>query len=201
MLIIDLILARPWEAIAVVLGIAYVALAARENIWCWPAALFSTAIFSWLFWDVSLLMESALNVYYLFMAVYGWWQWTRGSKDHSPQKIHSWSTKQHLISISLILIFAITSGMLLSRYTQAALPFLDSLTTWAAVVTTYMVTRKVLENWLYWVVIDAVSVYLYLDRGLYMTCALFFGYIIIAIYGWYSWKRIFNDTLSNDTPD
>jgi nicotinamide mononucleotide transporter len=196
MLIIDLILTRPWEAVAVALGIAYVVLATRENVWCWPAALVSTAIFSWLFWDVSLLMESGLNVYYLFMAVYGWSQWTGGSKDHSPQKIHSWNKKQHLISISLILIFTIVSGLLLSRYTQAALPFLDSLTTWAAVVTTYMVTRKVLENWLYWVVIDSVSVYLYLDRALYMTSALFFAYIVISIYGWYSWKRIFDETTS-----
>jgi nicotinamide mononucleotide transporter len=189
--LLELILARPWEAIAVALGVAYVFLAAKENVLCWPAALVSTAIFSWLFWDVSLLMESALNIYYLAMAIYGWWSWTSTSQ-HRSQQIHSWSLKKHAVCICLILILALTSGLLLSHYTQAALPFLDSITTWAAVITTYMVAQKILENWLYWVVIDAISIYLYIDRELYLTAMLFAAYVVIAIYGWHSWKKILN---------
>lgn len=189
MILFDLILARPWEAAAVSLGIAYVILAARENIWCWPAALISTAIFSWLFWDVSLLMESALNVYYLGMAIYGWWSWSN-TNSHQAKEIHSWSVKRHALCIGAIFALALVSGLLLSRYTGAALPFLDSLTTWAAVITTYMVAQKVLENWLYWIVIDAISIYLYIDRELYLTALLFFSYVFIAAYGWYSWKKL-----------
>lgn len=192
MILFELILARPWEALAVSLGIAYVILAARENICCWPAALLSTAIFSWLFWDVSLLMESALNIYYLGMAVYGWWTWSSTS-SHQAKQIHSWSLKKHAICILLILSLAFISGFLLSRYTGAALPFLDSLTTWAAVITTYMVAQKVLENWLYWIVIDAISIYLYIDRELYLTALLFASYVFIAAYGWFSWRKLLNE--------
>ena len=197
--LIDIILSRPWEATAVALGIAYVVLAARENIWCWPAALFSTAIFSWLFWDVSLVMESGLNIYYLLMAVYGWWQWTKGGTDNRPQEIQSWTIKTHLICIGIILVLAIISGTLLNYFTQAALPFVDSLTTWGAVVTTYMVTRKVLENWIYWVIIDAISIYLYIDRELHLTAMLYVGYIVVAIYGWFSWKKLYDDAKGSKT--
>ena len=80
------------------------------------------------------------------------------------------------------------SGELLTRYSNAALPFLDSLTTWGAVVTTYMVTRKILENWIYWFVIDAVSIGLYLSRDLYFTAALFTAYLLMIVVGYRSWR-------------
>lgn len=136
-------------------------------------------------------MESALNVYYLAMAIYGWWRWT-STPNHQPQQIHCWSINRHLVCIGTIVVLALISGFLLSRYTEAALPFLDSVTTWAAVIATYMVAQKVLENWLYWIVIDAVSIYLYLDRELYLTALLFTAYVVIAVYGWFSWKKILN---------
>jgi len=79
------------------------------------------------------------------------------------------------------------SGALLERYTDAALPYLDSFTTWGSILTTWMVTRKILENWLYWLVIDSVSIYLYLDRGLYLTAGLFVLYLIIVLFGYRKW--------------
>jgi nicotinamide mononucleotide transporter len=178
-----------WEATAVALGIAYLLLAVRESLWCWYAAAASTAIFLFLFWDVSLLMESGLQVYYLAMAGYGWWQWQHGDNSNKPLQISRWSAPQHLAAISLVLIAAALSGRLLDLNTAAALPYLDSFTTWGAVLTTWMVARKVLENWLYWLVIDAVSIGLYLERGLYLTALLFMVYIVIACYGFWQWRK------------
>lgn len=179
-----------WEFIGVVLGLAYVLFAARESIWCWPCALVGTAIFIFLFWDASLLMESALNVYYLIMAIYGWWHWTRDKpKDQARLPIQKWSAKQHGITITLIVVLTFISGTLLDGRTSAALPFLDSFTTWAAVITTWMVARKVLENWIYWIVIDAASIILYVDRALYMTALLFALYVVLAAYGWWEWRQ------------
>ena len=179
-----------WEAIGVALGLAYVLFAARESIWCWPCALGSTTIFIFLFWDVSLLMESALNVYYFIMAIYGWWHWTRDKPaDQARLPIQSWSLRNHLITFGVIAALTLVSGTLLVERTSAVMPFLDSFTTWASVITTWMVARKILENWLYWVVIDAASIVLYLDRGLYMTSGLFALYVGIALYGWWEWRR------------
>ena len=186
-----------WEVLAVLLGIAYLLLAVRENSWCWYAAFFSTAIFLYLFWDVNLLMESALQVYYLAMAVYGWWQW-QGSPGNSERatdslSITSWSPRTHLIAIGSVILASVLSAALLTHYTQAALPLLDSFTTWGSILTTWMVTRKILENWLYWLVIDSASIYLYLDRGLYLTALLFVAYLVIVIFGYRKWLQHYRE--------
>jgi len=187
----------PWEATAVLLGIAYLLLASREHIACWVCAFFSTVIYTVLFWDSSLLMESALNVYYMGMAVYGWLQWQgRGSmvaateqQDTSTLAIKTWTLRQHVIVIGIVVLLAAVSGAILGAYTDAAWPYVDSFTTWGAVVTTWMVAKKVLENWIYWFVIDAISIPLYIDRGLHLTAMLFCAYLVIVVFGYFSWRR------------
>lgn len=179
-----------WETTAVILGVAYLVLAMRQSQWCWYAAFGSTAIFSWLFFDVSLLMESALNVYYLAMAVYGWMSWrSGGSTNNGKLAVQRWGLSQHMIAIGGVLIISAASGYLLSENTNAVMPYLDSFTTWGAVLTTWMVARKVLENWLYWVVIDALAIYLYIDRELYLTALLMMVYVVLAIAGFVLWHK------------
>jgi len=178
----------PLEIVSVAFGLLYVILAARENIWCWPAAFIGTATAIFLFWDASLLMESALNVYYLLMAIFGWWQWQYGSKEKTKLAISSWGIGRHTITIALVALLTFLSGYFLSNNTDAALPYVDSFTTWAAVITTWMVTRKILENWLYWIVIDAVCVWLFSERGLYLYALLFAAYTVIAIIGYFNWR-------------
>lgn len=180
-----------WELAAVVLALAYLLLAMREKISCWYAAFASTAIYLFLFWDVSLLMESALQIFYLLIAVYGWWQWKNRSGNRRELHIHRWSTGTHLTAVSIVALLTLVFGYVLQQYTNAALPYLDSFTTWGAVVTTYMVTRKVLENWLYWIVIDGAAIYLYVDRGLYLTAVLFVLYVILVIIGFFQWYALY----------
>lgn len=182
------------ELVAVIFAIAYLVLAVRENILCWYAAFISTSIFLVIFWQVKLYMESGLQVYYLAMAIYGWYQWTRGGTKHTGIAITTWSTKTHVSVLALVIAATIISGLLLQTYSDARLPYLDSFTTWASVVTTYMVAKKVLENWLYWLVIDSVAIYLYLDRELYFTALLFLAYIVIVIFGFYIWFQEYRKT-------
>jgi len=182
------------EIVAVMFGLLYIILAARENSWCWPAAFIGTGTSIYLFWDGELLMESALNVYYLAMAVFGWWQWQYGGKeDGGGEKtilsIQSWPVKNHIIALTLIAVLTLSSGYLLNQNTSAALPYLDSFTTWSAVITTWMVARKVLENWLYWIVINSISIYLYIDRAFFLYAVLFVLYIIIAVFGYRQWRK------------
>jgi len=177
------------ETLAVALGISYLLLAMCENSLCWYCAFFSTAIYVYIFGDVSLYMESALNVYYMGMAVYGWLQWQKGGANHSGVEIVRWTAKHHIICILVILIASVISGYLLSVNTDARLPYLDSFTTWASVLTTVMVARKVLENWLYWIVINSVSIYLYIDRDLDQTAAMFTLYLVLSVLGYVAWKK------------
>ena len=177
------------ETLAVALGISYLLLAMRENSLCWYCAFFSTAIYVYIFGDVSLYMESALNVYYMGMAGYGWLQWQKGGANHSGVEIVRWTAKHHIICVLVILIASVISGYLLSVNTDARLPYLDSFTTWASVLTTVMVARKVLENWLYWIVINSVSIYLYIDRDLDQTAAMFTLYLMLSVLGYVAWKK------------
>ena len=183
----------PWEAVAVVFAIAYLLLAVKENILCWLFAFMSTAIYTVLFWDVSLLMESALNVYYMAMAVFGWYQWTRGGHNGGGEPhalgVQSMSGRQHVLVIAAIVVLTFVSGFLLSEHSSAVWPYVDSFTTWASVITTYLVTRKYLQNWLYWIVIDTVSIPLYIDRGMGLTAVLFAAYVVIAVFGYRGWRR------------
>jgi len=177
-----------WEVPAVLLAIAYLVLAIRQNIWCWAAAAVSTLLYLYIMYRASLYMESALQLFYLAMAAYGWYQWRHGGSAGGELEVSNWPFRYHAIAISGVLVMVFVSGALLSRYSNAALPFLDSFTTWGAVVATYMVARKILENWIYWFVIDAVSIWLYLSRDLYFTAVLFAAYLVMIVIGYRSWR-------------
>ena len=177
------------ELVAVVFAVAYLVLAVKENSLCWYAAGISTLIFLFIFWNVKLYMESGLQIYYLAMAFYGWYQWRGAQTETVSLRVSKWRAKQHVVALALIATLTFVSGSLLNSGTDANLPYLDSFTTWASVVTTFMVARKILENWFYWLVIDSVSIYLYLDRELYFTSLLFAIYIVIIFFGWFAWNR------------
>jgi len=185
------------EWIAVILAIFYLHLVIKESRWCWPAAFFSTTIYIFLFFDVQLYMESALNFYYLIMAVYGWFQWQQTSEQKSEKIIISWPIIKHLKIIGIALGLSLISAFLLTKYTDQDLAFVDSLTTWLAVLATYMVTQKVLQNWLYWIVIDSLSIYLYLTKGYALTVILFFVYVVIAVIGFRIWKKHYQQVVAN----
>ena len=176
-----------WEYIAVALSMAYLLLAIKESLWCWPAAFFSTLIYTIMYWNGALLMESLLHFYYMYMAVYGWVIWRKDRTKQHALVITSWCLNQHVAIITLTSIAAVIFGYITSNYTHADFAYLDSFTTCFAVVTTYLVAKKVLENWLYWIVIDAASMYLYYEKGYYPTLALFIFYTIMAAWGFKTW--------------
>lgn len=177
------------EIVAVALAIAYLVLAIRQSIWCWYCAAASTAIYIWLFFGAKLYMESVLNVFYFVMAVYGWTVWTKGRDATHELPVVTWPLKIHGAAILSVVLVSMINGYLLSRFTDAAFPYIDSLTTWAAIWATFLVARKVLENWWYWLVIDMASVFIYLARDLQLTSLLFVVYVIMIPFGLVSWTR------------
>ena len=176
------------ETIAVVLALAYLVLAMRQNRLCWVAAFISALLYLVIFAEVKLYMEAGLQIVYTVMAVVGWVFWGKDkTADTLPVTSRPWPF--HAIALLSILIGTWVSGSLLSAYTDAARPYIDAGTTVSAIVCTWMVTRKILENWLYWIVINAVSVWLFTDRGLSLTSGLFSLYIVLSVAGYLSWRR------------
>ena len=176
------------EAAGVVLAVAYLVLVVRQNILCWAAALMSSLIYMVVFYSALLYMESGLQIFYAAMAVYGWYQWRYAGDDGMGVRIHTWTIVRHAQVIAGIAAIALLAGWIMSK-TDAAFPYADALTTVAAIVTTFMVARKVLENWIYWFVIDGISVYLYVARELYLTALLFVFYLVLIVIGYRRWRR------------
>ena len=181
------------EVTAVVLAVAYLLLQIRQNIWCWLCAFVSSAIYVLLFIDAKLYMESGLYVFYVAMAVYGWMVWTRGERG-GALPVSRWPLSIHIAAVLTIIGLSALFGTALSRYTQAAFPYVDSATTFAALWTTYLAARKVLENWWYWLVIDVVSIGIYWSRGLELTAVLFVLYVVMIPFGLLAWTRSYRLT-------
>ena len=177
------------ESIAVISAILYLILAAKEDVKCWYAAIFSSMLYIYIMYQAGLIMESFLQIFYVVMAIYGWLQWNNLINKNSTLRIRKWKKINHLYSFFSVIILAVLSGILLEKYTNAALPFLDAFTTWGAIITTYMVAKKIIENWIYWFVIDSISIYLFISRELYLTAFLFLIYLIIIIFGYKSWRK------------
>jgi len=177
------------EWLAVLLAIGYLLLAIKESLWCWPAAFFSTGIYIYLFFDANLYMESFLNFYYLIMAIYGFKQWNNKGDSEKEKAIIVWPMQKHLLFVFIAAGLVFLSYSLLSNYTDQDFALLDSFTTWFAILATYMLTQKVLENWLYWILINAAAIYIYLAKGFALTAVLFFSYILLAVIGWRTWKK------------
>ena len=185
------------ELVAVAFAVVYLLLATRQLISCWYAAFISSAIFLFVFWQVNLFMECGLQLYYLGMAIYGWWSWkTQKADSNRALKISTWPLRKHFIVISAILVATGASGTLLYA-TEQRLGYLDSFTTWGALVATFMVTKKILENWLYWIIVDCASLYLYFDRELYFTVVLFTLYLVIIFFGFRIWLKEYRLSLKN----
>lgn len=170
------------------LGLAYLLLAVRRDILCWICAFASTSISLIPVARAGLYMQVALNVFYLIMAVYGYWQWRTGKDEQGEVRIVRWSWSQHTCAIGAVFIATVLNGWLLESRTQAVDPYLDSFVTWGSVLTTFMVARRVIENWLYWIVVDSAGALLYFNQQLLAFALLFLIYVLIVIRGYFVWR-------------
>lgn len=180
---------QPLELLAAVTALAFTTLAVWEKRLAWVMAMISTSLYIWLFWDVSLPLNAALNVYYLVMAVYGWWVWRPHAQPVENLHIHRWSWQRHLLGISLALFFGLLIAYGLKLAVNSAYPFLDALVSTFSVLATLMMTRKVQENWLYWVVVDALAAYLAYLADLRATMVLMLIYVALVMWGWFKWQQ------------
>ncbi|HSG50530.1 MAG TPA: nicotinamide riboside transporter PnuC [Rheinheimera sp.] len=177
------------ELIATLLALAYVLLALKQSLWCWPAALLSTILFTHVMWQSALLSDALLQLYYAGMALYGWWRWQQLKQlSQAKAAVFEWPLHWHAGLILLTALAGWLLGNFMANHTSADFAYLDAQTTVFSVVATVLVARKLVSNWLYWVVIDAISIYVYAQKHLYFLTALFMLYTVIAIAGYFIWR-------------
>jgi nicotinamide mononucleotide transporter len=177
----------PLEALAVFSGLVYVVLAVRRSRWCWVAGGLSSVIYVWLSVRARLPMQALLQVWYVGVAVFGFLRWSLpGSLRVS---LLSW--RGHVAGIAASLMLAAAIARLLAAETQAAWPHLDASTTVLSLFATWLTARTKLENWLYWIALDAVLAWLYAAQGLVFTAFLFLVYLVIASAGFVEWLKTY----------
>jgi nicotinamide mononucleotide transporter len=185
-------LVRSAEILATLLGAAYVILAARRDRLCWAAGGLSSILVGALSFVRELPMQGLLNVYYVGMAVYGYWNWTRMSRE-GELPVGRLPLRWHLVAAACIVPLSWGTASVLARETQAAWPLLDSLTTWFSLFATWLVARARIENWIYWIAIDGVLVYLYYMQGLPVIALQFAVFMGLALSGFIAWRRRLGD--------
>jgi nicotinamide mononucleotide transporter len=176
------------EMVAAVLAVAYLLLAIRQHIGCWAAAFLSSCLYVWVMFGARLYMASVLNAFYAAMAVYGYRQWT-GGRGGRPLAVSRWPLSRNFLGLLAVIGMSMVSSFFLRRFTPAVWPFADSMEAWGSVFATFLVARKVYENWHWWLVIDSLSMWLYYTRGLYVTMLLFGLYLVLIALGMREWRR------------
>lgn len=196
----DILRTSSYEWIAVISGILYVIFATRKMIICWLFAAISSSLFVYLCFIYQLYIEGGLQLFYVVMAVFGWWTWKKDAQltqtndvldavEKTSVDIKTWSIQKHLINIVISGILSFILGYIFLNYTDQKNPYVDACTTVFSLAATFMVTQKVLENWIYWIVIDAVSIYLYSSRGLQLTAIFYVIFTILATVAFLSWRK------------
>ena len=172
------------------LSILYVVFASRQNILCWPCAFVSTLIYSYLFWETTLVFHMLLNVYYVAMAVIGFWAWSSNKTTKSiPLPVSRLSLMSHLYILSAGCVITLLLSMLASQWFTSEWVYLDAGTTVFSVFATVMVARKKIDNWYYWLAVNPLSAYLVYQNGLYLTSLLMIFYTLMSVYGLFQWRK------------
>ena len=177
---------EPAELTAVAFGVLYILLAIREHRACWIAGGISTAIYAGVFYNAGLPLQAALQVVYVAMSVYGWLAWKPDSAAAAPR---SWPVTRHLAALLGVVFATALTAPLAAHFALAVAPVADSLGTWASLVATWLLARRIAENWLWWIAIDAGLAALFASQGLAMTGALYFAYALLAVAGLRSWRK------------
>jgi nicotinamide mononucleotide transporter len=179
------------EIFGVVTGILYVILEVKQNRLLWPLGILTSAAYIYIFFSGKFYADMGLQVYYVLISIYGWYYWSRGGARADKGELPVVRINRQQL-ILLLLTFALSwlgIYFILDRFTDSTVPLGDSFTTALAIVATWMLTRKIIEQWFLWIIANVVSIGLYIYKGLYPTVILYAVYAGMAVYGYLVWKR------------
>ena len=181
------------EIAGVIVGLIYLWLEYRASVWLWAASIVMPAIYIFIYAESGFYADMGINIYYLVASIYGWAAWLRRGDDGQPLKITHTPRKMVLPLVAVGTIAMVVITYVLLNYTDSTVPYGDSFTTALSVVALYMLARKQAEQWLVWLVVDAVSCALYISKGIHLTAALYGLYTILAWVGYRRWLKMIEE--------
>ena len=177
------------EIVAAAITLWSIWLATKEHIWYWPTGIVSLVLYTWTFFQAKLYGETLLQIVCLALMIYGWYEWLHGGTNRTELPVALTPKRAWPPLVSIGVAGSAATALLMKRYTDNPSPYIDAAILVFSLVAQLMTARKWLENWLLWVVINVVSVFLYVKRGLYPTAVLYVALLILAVQGYRDWKR------------
>ncbi|WP_296700663.1 nicotinamide riboside transporter PnuC [Algoriphagus sp.] len=177
------------EGVAVIFGIASVFYSMKENIWVYPTGIISTLIYVWICFQYKLYADMGINAYYFSMSIYGWYVWTHPKEGEKVLPVTWLKPSGWIFSIGIFLISYLILYLVLSQFTDSDVPYWDSFTTASAFVGMWLMAKKKVENWIFWIITDLVSVPLYFYKGLILTSFQFLFFTVLATLGLIAWIK------------
>ena len=178
------------EILGVIFSLLYLFFSIRQNILLWPMGILSAILYIVVFYQSKFYADMGLNAYYFVISIYGWWLWRKRTGEG---KVALPVSRIKLSQGFILTLITVTSfagiGLLLDRFTDSPVPYWDAFTTALSFTATWMLARKIIEHWILWVIVDTVSMALYLYRGLYPTLVLFAIYTVMAVVGYIQWRK------------
>lgn len=178
-----------FEIIAAVITLASIYLATRENVWYYPTGIISVVMYAWVYFAARLYAEAGLQIVWLGLLLYGWWAWLYGGKDRTELPVTRTPRRGWIAAIVAGVAMTAIIVAIQRNYTDNPAPFADSSIAAWSIVAQWMTARKWLENWLFWIAVNAVAVPLYISRELWPTAALYAILFLLGIEGWRKWRR------------
>jgi nicotinamide mononucleotide transporter len=188
------------EITGTIFGLAYIFFSIKQHILTWPIGLITSVLYIYVFFVSKFYADMALQGYYVWVSIYGWYLWRKGpssNTDEKTLKVTKTNGKMALVLLLVSVVLTVAIYFILSRFTDSPVPVGDAITTAFSIVATWMLARKKLEHWLLWVLIDAFSMALYIYKGLYATTILFGVYTIAAIIGYFEWRKTMKEPATN----
>jgi nicotinamide mononucleotide transporter len=177
------------ELVAAVCGLLCVWLTVRQNVLCWPTGLVQVVLYIGVFYQARLYSDLLLHVVYVVMQVYGWYHWLYGGRERSELKVTTLATRSLLVWTLVGAVATAAWGHSMATYTDAAAPYPDAFVAVASLIAQWLMARKRLESWFFWIAVDFVAIAVYLYKRLYITTGLYSVFLVLAVLGYFEWRR------------
>jgi nicotinamide mononucleotide transporter len=181
------------EIIAVIFGLLSVWYSKKINILVYPTGIVSVVIYVYICFGAKLYADMGINFVYFVMSIYGWYVWTRKDSQKKIRSISFCTKKEHLINALMLVVIFVSLSYILTNHTDSNVPYWDSLTTAIFIVGMWLMAMKKVENWIFWIIGDVISIPLYFYKGLVLTSLQFSVFLVIAILGYLAWKKRYKE--------
>jgi nicotinamide mononucleotide transporter len=179
------------EIFGAIFGFLAVYFTIKQNIWCWYFGLLQVILYCFVFYTSKLYSDMILHIIYIFLQGLGWYNWKYGGSNHEALRVTQITKGAYWIGLTVVVSFSL--GLFMQTKTDASFPYEDAFITVASLIAQYLMIKKIIQSWLFWIIVDIVAIVIYAYKGLYFTTVLYLLFLIMAVIGYLEWRKAFNE--------